>query len=66
MTERVEIKGGATADETAAILVAIALVLEEERQRGRDRDARSPLSPWVRLGRFADPGGVPPTPFPGH
>lgn len=66
MTESVEIKGGATADEMAAILAAIALVLEEERRRGRDTDARSSLSPWVRLGRFANPGGAQPTPFPGH
>jgi len=66
VTDRIEIKGGATADETAAILAAIALVLEEERQRGRVSDARSSLSPWVRLGRFADPGGVQETPFPGQ
>lgn len=66
MTDGVEIHGNASADETAAIMAAIALVLEEERRRAGTNAGRSTLSPWVKLGRVVSSGGTDPRQFPGR
>lgn len=54
MPDGVEIRGGASADETAAILAAIALVLEAELASQAPHQSRR-IPPWVRLGRLAQP-----------
>lgn len=55
MSEIPEIRGGATPDETAAVMAAIALLLDEERQAAAGRVDRRSISNWVQLGRFAQP-----------